>query len=486
MIKKLFMLVLVLGLAGTASADLVGQWKLDGNALDSSVNGNNGTITSGITPTTDRFGAENSAMLFDGISYHYINVTDSPVFNITGSMTLMSWCLLDSTCTRAARIINKLAGANKRSWSINTETSTGGVAYPPAMIVSETGVSALEVYDGTTLVKDQWFHLAGVYTSGSTPSMKLYVNGVLVETLTDGVPTSQYSNNGIPVTIGNRYDLPTMCWAGKLDDVRIYNEALSGAEITAIAYYGSLVAWNPAPATGANNIILNTDLKWTVPTDSNFAADTGWTYKVYFGTNSALPGAPITIGPVGGGRLTATNAQIGGPLSVGTYYWRVDSVDPNGPVTRTGNLWTFNAGATLPTLISPADTYTPAVEIDVNLAWSSDPIVVTHNVVITPDGGSAVTLVNKTSPFNPYADPGITMEWNKQYTWQIKEYGSGGSPLAVGPEWHFKVRALNCVGMQSDIDGSSDCIVNLADFAMLASEWLDCNWDDGGKASPCP
>jgi hypothetical protein len=267
------------------------------------------------------------------------------------------------------------------------------------------------------------------------------------------------------------------------------NEGIFGVQIVTDPLVSRTKAWGPAPANNTTNIALNTDLLWYVPTDANTNAYTGWAYKVYFGTNSALAVPPITVGPhVGGNHLTVTNAQIDGPLSVGTYFWRVDSVDPNGPRTNTGDLWTFAAGCTLPTLIDPNNNYTEVVEIDVNLLWSSDPLAITHNVVITPDGGSPHTAVNKTSPYNPWSDLGEpAMAWNKQYTWQIIEKNAGGVTIATGPEWHFKVRALVCDGtMTADIDGSDDCIVNLADFAAMASQWLDCKWDDGGKNSPCP
>jgi len=264
------------------------------------------------------------------------------------------------------------------------------------------------------------------------------------------------------------------------------NEGIFGVQIVTDPLLSATKTWAPGPANGAANIPLATDLSWNVPTDANVNAHTDWAYKVYFDTDSTFATATLVpVGPeVGGSRLTVTNAQIGGPLNSGTYYWRVDSVDPNGPTTNTGDLWTFDAGCALPTLIDPNDTHDEVVEIDVDLEWSSDPLAITHDVVVTPEGDAPVTLTNQTSPCTPYGQ--MTMEWDEPYTWQVIEKDGGGVTIATGPLWKFKVRALNCVGMHSDIDGSGDCIVNLADFAMLASEWLDCNWDDGGKASPCP
>jgi hypothetical protein len=251
-----------------------------------------------------------------------------------------------------------------------------------------------------------------------------------------------------------------------------------------------LFAHDPAPVSPSTHVSIGTDLSWTVPTDANTAATNGWVYNVYFGTNSALPGGPITtVGPnAAGSRLTVLNAAIGGHLTLDTdYYWRVDSIDPNLSApdrTRDGGLWTFKAGCTLPVLVAPADTYDPVMpDIQFNLEWSSDPLVtITHNVVMTPEGGPTTTLVNKTSPFDPYLDAGITMEWGKKYTWHVEEVYSGGP--TVGPDWHFQVRSLVCGGSVST-DTNADCIINLADFANLASEWLNCESNSGGKEDPC-
>jgi len=281
-------------------------------------------------------------------------------------------------------------------------------------------------------------------------------------------------------------------FGGKLSDVRLYDYKLTAEEITALATYESLVSWCPDPADGADHVSLNADLAWNIPTDAN---EVSVLYKVYFGTDSALAVTPVVAGPLSEGedRASVTNAQIGGPLLNGTYYWRVDSYDPNtATVTRTGDLWTFDAGLTPPVLIAPADSYAPGQEIDVDLEWSSDPAVVASRVYITPAGApSEIDLGDQVSPFNPYAygiaNPSIlTMAWEKNYQWRVVDRDAA-SHTVDGPTWVFRVRALVCsdpVALEADFDG--DCIVNLTDFAVMASEWLDCNWDDGGKASPCP
>jgi hypothetical protein len=231
MVKKLFVLVLVIGLVGTASADLIGHWKLDGNTLDSSTYGNNGiTMGAGVTNAPDRFGVADSAMLFNGTSTGYINVGNAAVFsNMTGAMTLMSWCWYDGTMTRAGRIICKQS--TSRAFSLNAEPLVNGVTNPGSFAVAPTSTTSLSVTDDATLPVNQWFHMAAVYTPGV--SMEIYIDGVLAQSLTTGVPASQFNANGQNVLIGNRPG-GAWGWLGMLDDVRIYNEALSQADIQTI------------------------------------------------------------------------------------------------------------------------------------------------------------------------------------------------------------------------------------------------------------
>jgi len=342
-------------------------------------------------------------------------------------------------------------------------------------------------------VYNEWHHYVcrRVAASGG---IDVYRDGVQWAANPGASATGDISSPTEPLLIGrSSLEGSGDYFGGTLSDIRIYDYSLSVEEIAALLEYQSTIAWCPDPADGSENVALNTDLSWAIPSDVNELTEQ---YRVYFSTDSTFASVtPVIAGPLSEGeeRASVTNAQIGGPLSVDTYYWRVDSYDPNAtPVYRIGDVWTFDAGATLPVLVAPADTYSPDVEINVDLEWTSDPIVVTHNVIITPAGESPVTITNVTSPFNPYTygltdDPDLlTMAWEKKYEWQIIEKDAGDNTLAEGPIWKFEVRPLECVGMNSDIDGSDDCIVNLADFAMLASEWLDCNWNDGGMASPCP
>ncbi len=71
-------------------SNLIGHWALDGNAIDSSGNGNNGSVV-GATPTTDRFGNANRAYYFDG-NLDRIEIPYSSVLNVRGDqITVSAW-----------------------------------------------------------------------------------------------------------------------------------------------------------------------------------------------------------------------------------------------------------------------------------------------------------------------------------------------------------------------------------------------------------
>lgn len=236
MCRRILVLVLVLGLAGSASAALVGYWPLDGDATDLSDYGNHGTIVGNVTPTADRFGNLAGAMSFAGGGGDAIDVGDPAELQLSGAMTITAWVYLDSTSDvhgrRNARVISKMDGGGRRSWSLNIEKETGGVPFPGTLQVSSNGSDVISLNDTETLPLDQWLHMAGVYKPGE--AMELYLNGVLQVTKTTDVPASQHSNNSTSVLIGNRPACGDCGWYGALDEVRIYNEVLTAAQVQAV------------------------------------------------------------------------------------------------------------------------------------------------------------------------------------------------------------------------------------------------------------
>ena len=114
MFRFVFCAIVVLALAGTASADLVGYWPLDGDGLDASPNENNGTVNGTVEPAPDQWGNPEGAMSFAGGGGDRIEVGDPEELQLTGAMTIAAWVYLDSTSgihnQRNSRILAKMGG----------------------------------------------------------------------------------------------------------------------------------------------------------------------------------------------------------------------------------------------------------------------------------------------------------------------------------------------------------------------------------------
>ncbi|UCG47830.1 MAG: lamin tail domain-containing protein, partial [Phycisphaerales bacterium] len=258
MYRRLLVLALVVGCAGgSVSADLVGYWALDGDATDLSGYGNHGIINGNVAPTTDRFGNPNGAMSFAGGSGDKINIGNPPEFNMTGAMTITAWVYLDSTNSvhgaRNSRIIAKMAGGGSRSWSSGIEKNVAGVPYPGTIQISTNGSDVIGLYDNSSLPLNQWVHYAGVYRPGT--SLEVYLDGELSDIRTDGIPAVQFSENGYAALIGNRPSCGDCGWYGSLDEVRLYNEALTEAQIKAVMD-GEDVNRKPVVDAGVDSVLV--------------------------------------------------------------------------------------------------------------------------------------------------------------------------------------------------------------------------------------
>lgn len=226
---------------GDNTKGLVGHWKMDGNAKDSSPNRNHATITNAIT-ATDRKGKANGAYNMNGTSA-YFGITDNANLRFgTGDVTFSAWT--KTTVTSEATIIGKYAsiGNDQYQLRLNGGGATGGKAM---MILGDTSVvSSTSVNDG------QWHHIVGTRNSGIG---RIYVDGVLRGTSNN--MTSNASATGADVIVG-KLSLGINTWyGGDLDDVRIYNRGLAVSEVnTLYASYDSQINLKSSPTntTGGN------------------------------------------------------------------------------------------------------------------------------------------------------------------------------------------------------------------------------------------
>ena len=209
-------------------------------AADASSSRNNGVLTNGALFTA---GKTANGVSLDGVD-DYVNLGNPTSLRITGSMTLSAWVKSSAFPFDDAAIISKRQSSNT-GYQLDTTVDSG-----PRTIgfkITNGSGSTVARYGATAMVANTWYHVAGVYNA-TNRTMAVYLNGqldngVLVRT----VPTAQLNSNQ-NVNVGQRPGSPrTFNFAGVLDDVRIYNRALSLAEIQTDML--TAVGGTPAPNT---------------------------------------------------------------------------------------------------------------------------------------------------------------------------------------------------------------------------------------------
>ena len=427
----LLALVILLGGIANTSADLVGYWPLDGDALDAGTNSIDGTLVGDPVPIEDRDGNPNAAMLFTGASDCYVDLGDRDEFKITGAMTLAAWVQLDSGNTNNGRIVAKQAGGGSRSWSLNIEASSGGVTNPGTFQVASNGSTIVGINDQDPLPTDEWVHLAGVYKP--SVALELYVNGKLKARNTTDIPATQHSENGNSVLIGSRHAASNCGWMGAIDEVRIYDNALSGSEVKKLALRPK--AHNPGPGDGAIHEDIWVTLSWS---PGGFAAS----HDVYLGDNFGVINEGTRDSDTYRGNQLSTFYIAGFPgfaypegLVPGTtYYWRIDEVnDANPDSPWKGPIWRFS--------IPPKTAYNPVpadgagiAETTVNLSWTTGFGAKLHTMYFGTDYDTVANAAAGIPVGSTSYNPG-PLQAEKVYYWRVDEFDGLGT--YKGDVWAF-------------------------------------------------
>ena len=206
----------------TINQGLVACYPFNGNANDQTLNNNHGVV-SGATLTTDRFGNPNSAYYFDGVN-DGIEVARASSLEPTSTMSACAWVFKEPSSNAWTPILSKRysiqdpynsysmdggAGINQR-WMVNICKGTIG--------------SQRSVFSKAARPISQWEFLVMVYDG---VNLKMYINGVEENRLSVSGAIG-YSSMGFYIGKNTVYD---QFFKGKIDDVRIYNRALSPCEI---------------------------------------------------------------------------------------------------------------------------------------------------------------------------------------------------------------------------------------------------------------
>ena len=237
------------GLPGQGlNSGLVGHWTFDGpkmltNVADSSGQGNNGSLV-GQTSTTTVPGKLGQALSFDGVD-DYVNIPHNNILN-PSAITISFWANMETVISSNNTLIEKNPNTN------NLRIRTTSNKY---QFITNAGTNNLLA--NTAFSFGKWEHWV---FSGDGSGLKLYRNGIIDNS--NAVAYTASASSGA-LGIGG---IAGGFWANKvkMDDVRIYNRALSASEITQLYNIGaaSKLASTPRglPGQGLNSGLVG---HWT-------------------------------------------------------------------------------------------------------------------------------------------------------------------------------------------------------------------------------
>jgi arabinan endo-1,5-alpha-L-arabinosidase len=207
-----------------ASRDAAGHWPLDDGsgetARDVSGSENNGALIDGPNWTSGRV---KGALEFDG-AHAYVDAGTN-VLDLSGSFTVAAWVRLDRIAGDHTAISQD--GGEVSGFLLQRRADTGKFAF---MLPNQdsAGASGAVASSKTVPVKGKWYRLVGVRDALSR-RLRLYVNGVLEGEA--GINHAWWASGHTVIGRAMRAGKPVDFWPGAIDDVRLYDRALSRAEI---------------------------------------------------------------------------------------------------------------------------------------------------------------------------------------------------------------------------------------------------------------
>jgi hypothetical protein len=286
---------------------LVGWWTLDEGtstvAHDFSGNGNNGTLTNISAPPTSSSGwttsgKRSNAITFDGTN-DYVDIPDSTSLNpTTGQLSMTAW-VKRSNAAGDTKVFFKVPAANNAGYGMAVTNQK--------LEFSISGISCdvRNASGGTTLSSGVWYFLAATY-DGIT--CKTYVNAVVDKSVA-GSGTFVATSANLRIGADQYTNPPSYPFAGIIDDVRLYNRALSVTEISKLYRESSTRIGHSQENVGPNSGLVG---YWSFN-----GPDMDWTNNVAYDRSGQGNVASIVNGSPA---LSATPGRVGQAMVINPGY----------------------------------------------------------------------------------------------------------------------------------------------------------------------
>lgn len=310
---------------------LVSWWRGEGGAADQK------GVNNGLLVNVPSFAAGKAGAGFDlpGAPERKISVPDSPSLALTGSLTIEGWVKIRPGVT-GGYIIGRVDGADTSGPYRMQVLSSGALWF--ALKSSRAASNVVTAISPTLLPFNEFAHVAGTL-DGSTGQMRLYVNGEVVREITTSIRPYANLDSGLKP----RVDIGGNGFNGVIDELSVYDRALSGAEIRTIynaGGAGKCVNLNRAPTAGAGD---DQTVEATSPAGAAVTLD---------GTASTDPdGDPLSFSWSEGENALGTGAILNTILSLGPHEITLTADDGAGGV------------ATDTVVVNVVDTTAPEITI---------------------------------------------------------------------------------------------------------------------------
>jgi hypothetical protein len=204
---------------------LIAYWTFDegsGTSANDAVGSNHGTLVNGPTWTAGKSG---QAILFDGVD-DVVNIPDATIFDFgSGDFSVSAW--FKTTSAKDHHIINFRQDDNDPHIELYLAPTPFGYL-GTHLLPGDVRIS----YETNRVDDGTWHHAAAVLQNGLTDGYKLYLDGVLVGTNTYSGSLQDWDT----VHIGDM-DAGSRAFDGAIDEVMVFNRALSDEEISEVYQY---------------------------------------------------------------------------------------------------------------------------------------------------------------------------------------------------------------------------------------------------------
>jgi len=416
--------VLLIGIAtsqvlAAEDPNLIGWWTFDDGsgsvAKDASGKGHDATLLGG--PEYVKGETSSGALSFDGVD-DIVQVAEVPAFDLSNALTITAWVKVNNLSTYYFILDKSPSGTAPNNYSGNYEFRTAVTTGVLQLLHQTSQGTDYATYNSTAgITAGRWYHVAVTFVKGG--QVKFYLDGVPAGS------TPQTANfpilNDEPLRIGGRKDGYSF-FNGQVDDVRLYNRALTDAEVKQVG--ARLKAYAPKPIDGDLAVTMPL-FQWTPATFALF-------HNTYLGTSPQLTDTDL----VGSHQLIAMLYYIPGLKPGVTYYWRVDEIDAAGAM-QTGDVWSFVAQALTAYHPDPADGAVDAVPAP-KLIWLPGQTATKHHLYFG-DNADAVKQGAAGTDKGEVTDPTFTpgaLDTLATYYWRVDELVLGGT-VRTGSVWKF-------------------------------------------------